>query len=284
MSNCPDRLDGFHSYNLCCRSKEDSGRHSSNLSKYGEDRRAYENWADGDWKAASWLMKIFNKHKVSADHIGPISLGFAHRPVFQPMSKAENSSKGNRMTFNDFNRLLRDEDNGEQVVSWHTLPIWNRLKKYMRNEDDVSELCKYMRKNMHYVLTVLAQLHSDGLEKLLESFLNPEYAYYSIKFEGFNSTTGTYDKMIKTKGDKTQYSRNAKRYMRIAFEQLNEYKSKKNRRTKDLHDHELENYSALVIKVFNEDGIEQAKLKLIEIFDQIASNTEEEFKKSKQIT
>ena len=26
MSNPPDRLDGFHTYNLCCRSKQDTGR------------------------------------------------------------------------------------------------------------------------------------------------------------------------------------------------------------------------------------------------------------------
>src|SRR3989344_1701512 len=43
MSNAPDRLDGYHTYNLCCRSKQDTGRHKSNLARYGEDRRAYEN-------------------------------------------------------------------------------------------------------------------------------------------------------------------------------------------------------------------------------------------------
>ena len=42
MSNAPDRLDGFHSYNKCCRAKEDKGRSKENLNKYGEDRRAYE--------------------------------------------------------------------------------------------------------------------------------------------------------------------------------------------------------------------------------------------------
>ena len=38
MSNAPDRLDGYHSYNACCRPC-DSGRSKKNLSTYGQDRR-----------------------------------------------------------------------------------------------------------------------------------------------------------------------------------------------------------------------------------------------------
>ena len=49
MSNSPDRFDGFHSDGACCRSQSDKGRHKSNLQRYGQDRRVYENWADGDW-------------------------------------------------------------------------------------------------------------------------------------------------------------------------------------------------------------------------------------------
>jgi len=48
MSNCPDRLDGFHDYCLGNRSLIDKGRSKENLQTYGRDRRAYENWADGD--------------------------------------------------------------------------------------------------------------------------------------------------------------------------------------------------------------------------------------------
>ncbi|MFH1098315.1 MAG: hypothetical protein V1723_00070, partial [Candidatus Uhrbacteria bacterium] len=109
MSNAPDRLDGYHTYNLCCRSKQDTGRHKSNLARYGEDRRAYENWSEGDWKAASWLMKEFQKHGASPDHLGPISLGFNHRPKFRPLTRAANSARNNRMTFEDIKLLLQEE-------------------------------------------------------------------------------------------------------------------------------------------------------------------------------
>ena len=78
MSNAPDRFDGFHSYNRCCRKKEDRGRWDSNMDTYNQDRRAYERWSDGNIHAANKFMRneIFNG--TSADHIGPISLGFVH--------------------------------------------------------------------------------------------------------------------------------------------------------------------------------------------------------------
>lgn len=91
MSNPPDRFDGFHSDGLCCRSKTDKGRHKDNMKTYTQDRRAYEEWADGNYNLANRLMGEFSKgtqkyqcpqcnkmRKMSADHIGPISLGFCH--------------------------------------------------------------------------------------------------------------------------------------------------------------------------------------------------------------
>lgn len=62
-------------------------------------------------------MKVFNKHGVSPDHIGPISLGFCHRPKFNVTSKTLNSAKGNRMSYSDVNLLIEDEKRGEKVVS-----------------------------------------------------------------------------------------------------------------------------------------------------------------------
>lgn len=106
MGNSPDRFDGFHSDGACCRSQSDRGRHKSNLQRYGQDRRVYENWADGDWKMADRLMAEFRKYGVSADHIGPISLGFCHRPKFHPLTKAANSAKNNRMSFADVKVLM----------------------------------------------------------------------------------------------------------------------------------------------------------------------------------
>lgn len=232
MSNAPDRLDGFHTYNLCCRSKEDTGRHRENLNRYGEDRRAYENWADGDWKAASWLMKEFNKHGVSPDHIGPISLGFSHNPQFNPVTPAENSAKNNRMTFSDVRLLLNIEAGGASVVSWHSKFIWDRLKNKVRDDSDALRLSKLMRQNMHEVLTVLSEIHSKRFDDfLIKNYLHPEYAFFSIEFIGFDPQTGHYEKMIKKPGEIKQYKNNAQRYIRISLESLDLYSKVGNRNT-----------------------------------------------------
>jgi hypothetical protein len=230
MSNAPDRFDGFHSYNRCCRSTSDKGRHKSNLAKYGEDRRTYEYWVDGDWKAASWLMKVFSKHGLSPDHIGPLSLGFCHRPSFRPMSRAENSARNNRMTFNDIQMLQTEERAGEQVVSWHTKHIWTAVKGRVKNDSDALEASKLMRINLHFVLTALYELKGLGLIEYITHFLRPDYAMYSIAFEGFDQSTGKYLRMIKTPGTRTEHRRNADRYIRKSLAALDEYSSKKNRR------------------------------------------------------
>jgi Alw26I/Eco31I/Esp3I family type II restriction endonuclease len=262
MSNAPDRLDGFHSYNKCCRSQQDKGRSKENLSRYGEDRRAYENWADGDWKAASWLMKEFAKHNVSADHIGPISLGFCHTPFFSPMTKQENSAKNNRIRFSDVEKLLEAEACGHQIISWHTKLVWDRLKDQIKNDAEAVELSKILRKHLHRVLLVLNELKERGQNTFLKSLLNPDYAFYSIKILGFDPLTGGYKKIEKTRGTRTEYSRNAERYIKIAFESLEQYKLKDNRKLADIDEEELRKLVDKIEGTIAKFGNGKAKLTL----------------------
>lgn len=230
MSNPPDRFDGFHSDGNCCRSKSDKGRHKKNLQRYAQDRRVYENWADGNWKMADRLMGEFRKHGVSADHIGPISLGFCHRPKFHPMTISANSAKNNRMSFDDVQTLIEDETNGEQVVSWHSKYIWNSLKHNVKNDTDAVKLSFLMRTNLHYVLTIFSKIDENGFRDFLMKFLNLEYSFYDYKFKGFDAETGEYVKVIKIEKKGKNQDNNTKRYIRIAFESLEEYKNKENRR------------------------------------------------------
>ena len=118
MCNPPDRFNGFHSYALCCRKSKDKGRYDKNMMSYVQDRRAYEAWSDGDYNLANRLMGEFHKQppmacpicgnveNMSADHIGPISLGFCHSRHFNPMCKSCNSSKNNRFTKADVDELI----------------------------------------------------------------------------------------------------------------------------------------------------------------------------------
>ena len=248
------------------------------IQRYGEDRRAYEYWADGDWKAASWLMQVFRKNKKSPDHIGPISLGFSHRPKFNPMTLSDNTAKNNRMTLLDVKTLLKDEKNGEKVISWHSKFLWDYLKNKIRNSKDALLLSKLMRKNMHYILKILYIIHKSGNNNfLIKNFLNLKYAYYSVSFENFNPKTGTYSKMIKKKGSKKQYENNAKRYIRKSLSSLDKYADKRNRRVSNWKDELIDEEINNLIELLNQRKEKEAEEKLFNILKKLAKSLEKQF-------
>lgn len=264
MSNAPDRLDGFHTYNACCRGDQDTGRHKSNLARYSQDRRAYENWADGNWRGANRLMGIYasnatevrcpgcnNLEKMTADHIGPISLGFCHRMKYKPLCISCNSSKNNRMTLKDVELLIKDEKAGEQVVSWHSKLLWDKMKFKVKNDSDAIKLSAIMRQNLHYILTVFSLISENKGESFLMRYLNPEYAKFDYDFTRFDPLTGDFKAKQFTVDSKNTQS-NAERYIRIAFESLKEYSTKENRRNLPITQKstlsELENLLTLVGK------------------------------------
>ena len=110
MSDFPDRYDGFHTYNRCCRALQDTGRSKENLKSYTKDRRAYEYWSDGNIHAANQFMGSDFFKGISADHIGPISLGFVHDPRYlQPMTSGDNSSKRDRLQIIDIENIIETE-------------------------------------------------------------------------------------------------------------------------------------------------------------------------------
>jgi len=267
MSDSPDRFDGFHTYNKCCRSIQDTGRHKENLARYIEDRRAYETWAEGDWKAASWLMtkgevgECARCHRIStvtADHIGPISLGFAHIPIFQPLCKSCNSAKNYRMSIEDIKKLVGYEREGIKIISWHSKYIWDLLKNEAKDDEDAKIVSKYMRLNLHHIMEIFYIISANGFKDFLINFLNPQYAYYSIEFKNRDKKRFSYDDIVKKKGNKDQYKNNAARYIRIAFESLEKYhkKTKTNRRLKLVFDAEVEKNLRELLKVLGE-GREQ---------------------------
>lgn len=192
MSNAPDRLDGFHSFNLCCRHVADKGRSKKNLQSYASDRRAFEFWSDGNWIEANRLMGRTSTLKnaacaniadggqhpspCSADHIGPISLGFCHRPVFRLLCTNCNSAKNNRMTLSDVRHLIDAEKQGETVISWYARPLWDRCKGLVQTNADALKLSKMMRDNMQFAFYLLHTIYKKKNTLFLLSLMNLEIA------------------------------------------------------------------------------------------------------------
>ncbi|MBS5117079.1 MAG: Alw26I/Eco31I/Esp3I family type II restriction endonuclease [Clostridium sp.] len=250
MSNAPDRLDGFH-YNRCCRKKTDKGRSDANLASYSKDRRAFENWSDGNWITANMLMGYIKSNPAlrqepcanfgdahehplpcDADHIGPISLGFCHRPEFQLLCSPCNSAKNNRLYFSDVQHLIAVESTGETVTTWYATPVWNLCKNKVTNAETALRLSKIMRDNRNIALMLLSKFMTSGECLFLLSLLNLQYADYQYQIipdsqEIYNHIV-TIDFTYETSSLR-YVTIQKRRKIRIAFESLSDYTTKDNR-------------------------------------------------------
>lgn len=237
MSNFPDRFDGFHTYNRCCRATEDKGRSKSNLKSYTKDRRAYEYWSDGNIHAANQFMgsKFFDG--ISADHIGPISLGFIHDPRYlQPMSSNDNSSKRDRLQVTDIELILSTYKRTKiYPMSWQSKLIWEFIcENYKQHPEKVATVYRdALKQNMaNYMFAlkmILESCPNNGEDFLVKSFLEPNYDYFKYSYS-FNSNGEITDKTDRHNTDRNKYETD--RYRRIAIEAVIDYSDKDNRNNK----------------------------------------------------
>lgn len=262
MSNFPDRYDGFHTYNRCCRAEQDKGRSKENLKSYTKDRRAYEYWSDGNLHAANMFMGSQFFVGKSADHIGPISLGFVHDPRYlRPMTSSDNSTKRDRLLVEDIEAIITVEKaTSVYPMSWYSAEIWEFIKaNYKQHADIVAtrfrDMLKQSMANFMFVLKIILEKADTAGEEFLYNELiapkadNFEHAY---KFQEDGSFT-------MTPRHRTERSANEfERFKRVAFTAVDEYSEKTNRHTNaDLTSDEISTLESLYADLT--DGI-QAKL------------------------
>lgn len=234
MSNFPDRFDGFHTYNRCCRSKEDTGRSKENLSTYNKDRRAYEYWSDGNIFAANKFMKSSFFIETSADHVGPISLGFIHDPrQLRKLNKRDNSAKRDRLQYNDIIELKNIEDiNNICVINWYSDLIWEFIKKNLSKTSDLEMFRKMLKLNLQYYMELLWNIvnkcKDKGTDFLIRNFLEPKYSDFKYDYE-FNELGQIVSKSPRHETDASR--KEFDRFVRVSFESVNEFHEKENRKT-----------------------------------------------------
>jgi len=249
MSNPPDRLDGFHSYAVCCRSTEDTGRHRENMKMYNADRRAYEQWVDGNWAAANKLMNSVgegvcpgcgDETSLTADHIGPISIGFKHMPLFQPLCRSCNSGRNRYWSPEDIQTLIEIEENGQVVASRHIKHLWDACKHDVSTGKQARILSNQLRANQHHYLLGLNEIRERGFYDVLMCFLEPEHSKYTYEFEGLNPETLNFDRMIEKERPETFAESRGARMVRIARDALSDYSTKTNRDVSEVPESEIE--------------------------------------------
>lgn len=274
MSNAPDRFDGFHCDNLCCRGTADKGRHRQNLQTYVTDRRVFEYWTSGDWVAADRLIGQLRSEfpgeecrrghpgPCAIDHIGPISLGFTHRARFQMLCVPCNSAKNNRMYLSDVKLLLADERAGEEVVSWHSAALWDACKSLVKSDEHARRLSKLMRDNRHSLMHALQAVADAGAFTFLASLLELERADYDVAFLNLRieNHLSVYEK-LKRKPRTTKYADEQKaRRCRIAFIELLTYFEKENRNSFVVRDEASDRLLASTLAVLKNDAAATANL------------------------
>jgi hypothetical protein len=211
-----------------------------------------------------------NMRTMSADHIGPISLGFTHRPFFNPLCQPCNSGKNNRLTFSDVRQLLKEEKS-EQVISWHSKYIWDSLKNKITNDDDAIKLSRLMVTNLQNVLQIFSEVYSKTGEKFLTEYLKPEYAFVDYRFENFNPLDLSKLKVISNPLDSKNKQKNSERYVRVSFETLTEFQKKENRRVKGWDNKDVDNAIAETIKAIKKNNFKDADKFLKSAFQNLAT-------------
>ncbi|AVP66356.1 Alw26I/Eco31I/Esp3I family type II restriction endonuclease [Clostridium botulinum] len=275
MSNFPDRFDGFHTYNRCCRSLQDKGRSKENLKSYTKDRRAYEYWSDGNIHAANNFMGSNFFNQTTADHIGPISLGFIHDPRYlQPMDGSDNSSKRDRLQLVDIEKIIYVESRtGIYPISWYSKHIWEHIKSnYIKNqhliETTYRDTLKQNMSNFMYILwVILHKCNELGIKALEEIYLKPKYEYfaYSYKFNELGEIISTSPRHF------TERNLNeAKRYKRIAIQSVYDYNNKDNRNIKsNLDYYDIAFLNSICNDIIAKKPYENIKLSIESLMKQI---------------
>lgn len=233
MSNFPDRFDGFHSYNRCHRGTEDKGRSKDNMRTYTRDRRAYEYWSDGNTHAANRFMGSNYFKGVSADHVGPISLGFVHDSHYlRPMTGSDNSAKRDRLTKEIIEDVLTiEKQTGIYPMSWYSAVIWDYMvENYKSDELKIASayrnLLKQNMTNYMYVLMEILSLGDIGSSFLTRNLIltNAEDYLYDYEFDSLGNITSKSSRNI-TKRAHGELDR----FIRLSISAVYDYNDKDNR-------------------------------------------------------
>lgn len=176
------------------------------------------------------------------------------------MCSSCNSSKNNRFTKKDVDELQRIEESGEQVISWHSKAIWDAVKHTIKNDEDAKFASSVMAKCHQNVINILSLIFQKTGHDFLMRYLHPKYSLVDYRFEDVDLKHLDRIKIISAPLDSKNKRKNQERYVRIAFESLDDFAKKKNRKNYLLIDENSEELDTVIMPILEGDFCTADKL------------------------
>ena len=169
--------------------------------------------------------------------------------------------KNNRFYAEDVKKLIQLENDGKTVISWHSKYIWDKLKHQISNDDDSKRLSDVMATSHQNVLKLFAIINefSQFGTDFLKRYLHPENCMYDYRFEEFDPFDLSKLRIKRKLLDSRNKKKNQERYMRVAFEALEQFGLKDNRRKFSYIDDDcFSRAKQLIITAVNNQQYDQA--------------------------
>jgi hypothetical protein len=159
--------------------------------------------------------------QLTADHVGPISLGFRHSAVFNALCISCNSAKNNRMSLADVDQLLDLQSAGVEIVSDHARLLWNECAPLVESDAGALLLSRVMRINQEMYLRALSMVAGTQVPVALVPRLQLELAAIRIVNIDFDVATLNVRGYEWEERQGTYARKRIERVLRVAFEALN---------------------------------------------------------------
>ncbi|HFI0578085.1 TPA: hypothetical protein ACGO28_000429 [Streptococcus suis] len=131
-SHFPERFDGFHSLNLCCRTQKDKLDVKGTTANQHQEQAFYKYWVDGNSCAAKQLMKDYQLfHGQNLQYIGPLNLGFIDDPLNLQATPNNYRAREGQLYQSDIEKLIElEKETQVSPVSYFLKKIW----EFIRND------------------------------------------------------------------------------------------------------------------------------------------------------
>ena len=231
--NAPDRFDGLHCYNVCCKEPLDPGRDPANMAQYGRDRRALELLSSGAHRIANRLMKEINTLDLVGDHIGPLICGFAHDPSnLQAINEDLNREFWYWLNLDKVEQLISIEEGGGKITSVHISMLWDATKAQIISDEKARKLTFFLKAMTKFNLFLLAEIlqeHPVTGHEFICSLIDNSSQYSNPTFTRNPNVASGFDIKIIHRDDNEKIEKTIKRNNEVLIENLGSLNSQANR-------------------------------------------------------